>query len=255
MRHAVIVVVLLAAGFGCGCRDGKTRTEGGGGKTSSPQVSQVSQDLDRLLAPIALYPDALLAQMLLCMSDPRRVVELHTWLSDNKGLKGTALQDAATGAGFEPSFVALTLFPDVVKFMTERPDWMAVLGKTFTADRTAVFDAVQRRRAVAQASGALKSTPQQDVETKTTSKGQDVIVIEPVNPQVVYVPQYDPQVVYTAPASQTIVVEDGDDDTQAVAAGLIGFAAGVAVGAAFDNDYYYASPYGWYGGAYMFNDA
>jgi hypothetical protein len=252
---AVIVVVLLTAGLGGGCRDGNTKAERGGGKTSSPQASQLTQDLDRLLAPVALYPDALLAQMLLCMSDPKRVVELHTWLSDDKGLKGTALQDAATMAGFEPSFVALTLFPDVVKFMADRPDWMAVLGKTFTADRTAVFDGIQRLRALAQASGALKSTPQQDVETRTTSKGQDVIVIEPANPQVVYVPQYDPQVVYTAPASQTIVVEDNDDGAEVAAAGLIGFAAGVAIGAAFDNDYYYARPYGWYGGAYMYNDA
>src|SRR5262245_17132249 len=102
---AVIVIVLLTAGFGAGCRAEKITTEGGGEKSSSPQASQLSQDLERLLAPVALYPDALLAQMLLSMSDPKKVVELRTWLANNKRLKGTALQDAAAAAGFAPSLV------------------------------------------------------------------------------------------------------------------------------------------------------
>ena len=104
--------------------------------------------------------------------------------------------------------------------------------------------------------GTLKTTPQQEVETRTTSSGQQVIVIEPANPQVVYVPQYDSQVVYTQPAtSSTVVIQkEDDDDAEAAVAGLIGFTAGVAIGAAMDNNYYYG-PYGWHGGAYMYNDA
>ena len=210
--------------------------------------------LDRLLAPIALYPDQLLAQMLLCAATPGKVAALNEWLASHQNEKGTALQDAATQAGFEPSFVALVLFPDVVSTMAGRLDWTTQLGEAFTADRTAVFGSIQRLRAKAQKAGTLKDTQQQDVETKTTSSGQQVIVIEPANPQVVYVPQYNPQVVYTQPTSSTVVVQQSSSSSDAVAAGLIGFTAGIAIGAAFDNDYYYG-PYGWGRGAYMYDDA
>jgi hypothetical protein len=214
--------------------------------------SRARQDADSLLAPIALYPDALLAQVLLCSGDPARVTKLHGWLEANPSIKGSALQDAATVAGFEPSFVALALFPQVVAMMAERLDWTTRLGKAFASDRTAVFESIQRLRAEAMEAGTLKSTPQQEVETRTIDGGQQVIVIEPANPQVVYVPQYDPQVVYVQ-APQTVVVQD-DTAGEAAAAGVIGFAAGIAIGAAIDNDYYYG-PYGWRGGFYMYDDA
>jgi hypothetical protein len=210
--------------------------------------------LDRLLAPVALYPDALLAQMLLCASNPGKVGALAEWLLSNNSLKGTELQDAATKAGFGPSFVALVLFPQVVNYMAAQMDWTGQLGKAFAEHRSAVFDSIQRLRGKAQKAGTLKSSAQQEVETKTTSSGAEVIVIEPTNPQVVYVPQYNPQVVYTQPATTTIVVKE-DNSSEAVAAGLIGFTAGIAIGAAMDNNYYYG-PHGWYGGGgYMYNDA
>ena len=209
--------------------------------------------LDQLLAPIALYPDQLLAQMLMSAGTPAKITELDKWLKANEKLKGTALQDAAVKAGFDASFVALTLFPEVVAKMADQIAWTTVLGQAFTSDRTAVFASIQKLRLQAKNVGTLKSSPQQEVETKTTSSGQQVIVIEPTNPQVVYVPQYNTQVVYTqAPA--TVVVQDDDDYGEAVAAGLIGFTAGIAIGAAMDNNYYYG-PYGWRGGAYMYNDA
>jgi len=212
-----------------------------------------AEDLDRLLAPIALYPDQLLAQMLMCASDSAKVKELHAWLKKNASLKGTPLQDAAVKAGFDPSYVALTLFPDIVNMMAVQVDWTTRLGKAFAADRAAVFDTIQRLRAQAQQAGTLKSTPQQEVQTQTTSGGQNVIVIEPTNPQVIYVPQYNPQTVYT---TNTVVVEQqsSTSSSDAAVAGLIGFTAGIAIGAAMDNDYYYG-PYGWRGGAYMYNDA
>ena len=238
------VVAFIAAGPACDGSAAQSASKSAKG-TATPAT------LDQLLAPIALYPDQLLAQILLCAADPGEVTALSKWLANNKTLKGTALQDAATVDSFEPSFVALTLFPQVVQHMADNIDWTTKLGKAFTADKTAVFASIQRLRDQAHDAGTLKTTSQQKVETKTTSSGEQVIVIEPANPQVIYVPQYNPTVVYTQPAPTTVVVDDHSD---AVAAGLIGFTAGIALGAAFDNHYYYG-PYGWHGGVYMYNDA
>jgi len=222
--------------------------------SGAPAQTQTPKDMDSLLAPIALYPDQLLAQILLCAGDPASVRKLSDWLFANQTLKGTELQDAAVVAGFEPSFVALAVFPQVVNSMAEKIEWTTLVGQLFAADRTAVFASIQKLRAQARDVGTLKSTPQQQVETKTTSSGQDVIVIEPTNPQVVYVPQYNPTVVYTQPPTTTVVVQESSSSSDAVAAGLIGFTAGIAIGAAVNNNYYYG-PYGFYGGAYMYNDA
>ena len=225
--------------------------------TASAQTTPYQTgSLDQILAPIALYPDSLLAQMLMSAGDPGSLTKLDSWLKLNPSLKGSQLQDEAVKAGFEASFVALTLFPSVVTTMAQQLTWTTRLGEVFAADRTAVFNSIQKLRQQAKSVGTLKSSPQQEVETKTTSSGQEVIVIEPTNPQVVYVPQYNTQVVYTQPpATQTIVIQDDDDDAEAaVAAGLIGFTAGIAIGATMDNNYYYG-PYGWRGGGYMYNDA
>ncbi|HVH28326.1 MAG TPA: DUF3300 domain-containing protein [Vicinamibacterales bacterium] len=218
------------------------------------QQPPLTGTLDQLLAPIALYPDPLLAQMLMSAADPAKVGELDSWLKTNQSLKGTQLQDAAVRAGFEASFVALALFPQVVARMAEQIAWTTLLGQAFTADRQAVFDSIQRLRLQAHNVGTLKSSPQQEVETKKTSSGEDVIVIEPANPQIVYVPQYNTEVVYTQAPSTTVIVQEDNSADEAIAAGLIGFTAGIAIGAAMDNNYYYG-PHGWYGGAYMYNDA
>jgi len=210
-------------------------------------------DLDKLLAPIALYPDQLLAQMLLCASTPGDVVVLNGWLSTTTSLKGSELQDAAQKAGFQPSFIALALFPQTVKMMADQMEWTKQLGQAFTNHRADVFASIQRLRTQAKQSGHLKTTSQQEVETRTTSTGQEVIVIEPANPQVVYVPQYNSTVVYTTPAPTTVVVDNSSSSDAAVAA-VVGFGVGIAIGAAMDNDYYYG-PYGWRGGGYMYNDA
>ena len=116
-----------------------------------------------------------LAQILMSATDPKKVTELDTWLKANQKLKGTQPQDAAVKAGFEPSFVALTLFPQVVAKMAEQIAGRR-LGQSFTSDRSAVFDSIQRLRLQAKKVGTLKSSPQQEVETKTTSAGQEVIV-------------------------------------------------------------------------------
>ena len=229
----------------------------GTGPPLQPAVASSSQellpaDLDRLLAPIALYPDQLLAQMLLSATDPAGVTALDAFLKSHSTLKGTELQDAVLKNKFEPSFVALALFPQVVQQMAARLDLTTQLGKAFTADRSLVFESIQRLRTQAHNAGTLKTTPQQEVEKQTTPSGQQVIVIEPANPQVVYVPQYNPTVVYTQPATTVVVQESSSAD--AAVAGVIGFTAGIAIGAAVNNNYYYG-PYGWRGGAYMYNDA
>jgi hypothetical protein len=223
---------------------------------AAPAKKMPAQEIDGLLAPVALYPDQLLAQMLLCAATPARVTELDKWLKTKPPFKGTALQDAAKQTGFEPPFVALVLFPQVVDFMAVNLDWTTEVGRAFSADRAGVLDGVQRLRTDALKNGKLKTTPQQSVSLKTAENGQQVIVIEPANPQVVHVPQYDSQKVYSqAPTTTTVVVQEEDDDNSAaIAAGLIGFTAGIAIGAAMDNDYYYG-PYGWHGGPYMYNDA
>jgi hypothetical protein len=226
----------------------------GGSSAPTQTAQQPTGTLDKLLAPIALYPDSLLAQMLMSAADPPKVTELDKWLKSNASLKGTQLQDAAVKAGFDASFVALVLFPQVVSHMAEEIEWTRALGQAFTSDRSAVFDTIQKLRKQAQSVGTLKSTPQQEVETKTTSSGEQVIVIEPANPQIVYVPQYNTQTVYTQPPTTTVIVEEDNDADVAVAAGLIGFTAGIAMGAAMDNHYYYG-PHGFYGGGYMYNDA
>ena len=246
-RWIAVTVVLFVA-----CGGPQDRVAAG---AQTAQASPLpTGTLDQLLAPIALYPDQLLAQMLMSAAEPTKITELDTWLKANQKLKGTALQDAAVKAGFDASFVALTLFPQVVAKMADQIAWTRVLGQAFTSDRSAVFASIQKLRLQAKNVGTLKSSPQQEVETKTTSSGQEVIVIEPTNPQVVYVPQYNTQVVYTQPPSSVVVVQEDDNAEEAIAAGLIGFTAGIAIGAAMDNNYYYG-PYGWHGGAYMYNDA
>jgi hypothetical protein len=257
MRRLVISLSVLFVLAWCGLStpDGSAandRTESQATKQTAAKAPK-PEELDKLLAPVALYPDALLTQILLCTANPGKVGALNEWLASQTA-KGTELQDAATKSGFDPSFVALVLFPQVVETMATQMDWTTRIGQAFAADRSAVFASIQRLRTQAKNVGTLKTTSQQEVETRTTSSGEQVIVIEPANPQIVYVPQYNPQVVYTQPASSTVVIQEDDDSAEAVAAGLIGFTAGIAIGAAIDNDYYYG-PHGFYGGGYMYNDA
>jgi len=253
---AFVCVVLLSVAAAPSARYTAGAHSAGGFAAANPAPEQAGTSIDALVAPIALYPDSLLAQILICAGDPPAVTRLRDWLKANATLKGSELQDAALLANFEPSFVALALFPQVVTMMADQPDWTKLLGQVFVADRTAVFGSIQKLRAQAQNVGTLKSTPQQAVETRTTSSGDQVIVIEPTNPQVVYVPQYNTTTVYTtAPTTTTTTVVVKEDNTaEAVAAGMIGFTAGIAIGAAVNNNYYYG-PYGWHGGGYMYNDA
>jgi hypothetical protein len=205
--------------------------------------------LDELLAPVALYPDALLAQVLAAAAYPQEVMDGGNWVLQNTNLQGQSLQDAAKQAGFGPPMQALVMFPTVVDMMCQNFDWTKQLGSAFNADQGAVMESVQRLRAQAASVGNLKSSPQQKIETRTVEK-QQVIVIQPTDSKVIYVPTYNPEVVYTTPPPPPVVEPTSGD---VIAAGLIGFTAGVIVGSMFNNNNYYPYPnwgYGgvWYGG-------
>ena len=147
--------------------------------------------LDALVAPIALYPDPLLAQTLAASTYPLEIIQLQQWLAKNAGLKGDALKSAVEKQSWDPSVQALAALPDVVKRLSDDIQWTTDLGNAFLAQQKDVMDAVQRMRAKAQEKGALKSNEQQVVQTKTIEQ-QQVIVIEQANPRVVYVTLYQP---------------------------------------------------------------
>jgi hypothetical protein len=199
-------------------------------QASPPTANPPLAPLEQLLSPVALYPDALLAQVLTSATSPGQVTEMYGWLQQNKQLQGTALQEAAQQKGFDASFIALALFPDVISQLASQIDWTTELGTAFLSDPTGVMNSVQKLRAQAQAAGNLKPTEQQLVTTENQD-GQKIIIIQPANPQVVYVPVYNPQVVYYPPPPGAAI--------------LIGFGLGIAIGAAMSNNSYYYSPYGW----------
>ena len=158
-----------------------------------------ADQLDSLVAPIALYPDSLLAQTLAASTYPLEVVQLEQWYANNKYLHDKALADAVARQPWDPSVQALVAFPDVFQRMADNIQWTTDLGNAFLAQQSDVMDAVQRMRAKAQGTGNLETNAQQKVETETGEGGQEAIVIEQANPDVVYVPSYDPQMVYGAP--------------------------------------------------------
>jgi hypothetical protein len=158
------------------------------------------EELASLLAPIALYPDEIVAQILMAATYPLEIVEANRWVEKNKTLKGDALAAAAKKQPWDPSVQAMTGLPDVLKMMDEKLDWTQKLGDAMLAQQKEVMDMIQELRAKAKAEGNLKSDdhmkvttepPPAEAETKT-----EVIVIESANPEVIYVPTYNPVSVY-----------------------------------------------------------
>jgi len=170
-----------------------------GATQGATQAAKIPTDqLDSLVAPIALYPDPMLAQVLAASTYPLEIMQLKQWLDKNKTLKDKALADAVAKQPWDPSVQALAGLPDVVKRLADDIQWTTDLGNAFLAQQQDVMDAVQRMRKKAQEKGNLKSNEQQKVETQTV-ESKSVIVIQQANPQVVYVPTYDPVVVYGPP--------------------------------------------------------
>src|SRR5512137_620369 len=156
-------------------------------QTNIPVFRQ--EELDQILAPIALYPDSLLAQILMAATYPLEVVQADRWVKANRNLPPEALNDALDRQRWEPSVKALVPFPDVLSMMSERLEWTQMVGDAFLAQEADVMATVQELRAKAYAAGNLHSNQQVAVSREGT-----IIVVQPANPQVVYVPVYSPTV-------------------------------------------------------------
>lgn len=154
-----------------------------------------NEELDQMLAPIALYPDSLLAQVLMASTYPADFAEAAKWSKANPNQQGDAAVKAVEPKSWDPSVKSLVAFPQILAMMGEKPDQVQTLGDAFLAQPKDVMDSVQRLRAAAQKAGNLNTTEQQKVST-TTENNQQVIIIEPAQPEQVYVPVYQPTVVY-----------------------------------------------------------
>lgn len=218
-----VMVVVVAAVMACHWVSGGV---------SQAQAVPTGDQLTQLVAPIALYPDTLLAQICAASTDPQQIIDADNWLKQNPGLQGQALQDAALKGGFDPAFVSLVTFPQVLDMMAAHIDDYAALGAAFRANQQTVMSAIQVLRQQAYASGALDSNEYQTVSVQQDGNTK-VVVVQPANPQVVYVPQYVPQQVYVS----------GPSTGDVVAASLISFGAGIAIGALINNN----QPWGWGG--------
>ncbi len=200
------------------------------GQSSGTTTAFRQEELDQMLAPIALYPDSLLAQVLMAAAYPLEVVQADRWVKQNKHLKGEQLNAALDKMDWDLSVKALVPFPSVLSMMSEQLDWTSKLGEAFLAKQAEVMDTVQKLRAKARDQGNLQTTKEQKVIVQ-----DQTIVIEPANPTVVYVPTYNPTVVYGSwwyPAYPPYPYYPAGT---VFTAGVLGFAAGVAVGAAWNH--------------------
>jgi hypothetical protein len=218
---ALIVFLALLLGAPQG---GIAQTAGGGEKPFK------QEELDQLVAPIALYPDELLAQILMASTYPLEVVQADRWVKANQGLKGEALTAALEKQNWDPSVKSLVQFPQVLDMLSQKLDWTQKLGDAFLEQQKDVMDTVQKLRAKAEAEGNLKSTKEQKVVVEKETK---TIIIEPANPQVVYVPTYNPTVVYGAWPYPAYPPYYYYPPGYVAGAALFSFGVGMAIGAAW----------------------
>src|SRR5258707_15631570 len=167
------------------------------GPQASQYTQQTPENVQQLVAPIALYPDSLVAQILAASAFPEQVVEADRWVQANPDLKGDALAKAVDQQPWDPSVKALTAFPSVLGNIDKNLAWTSSLGDAYYNQEQGVMDAVQAMRQRAQEAGNLKTTEQQTVTSQDST-----IIIEPPNPEVVYVPEYDPWLVYGGPIEE-----------------------------------------------------
>jgi Protein of unknown function (DUF3300) len=198
--------------------------------------------LDSLVAPIALYPDPLLSQVLVASTYPLEIIQLQQWLSKHKDLKDKALTEAVQKEAWDPSIQAMSALPDAVKQLADNIKWTTDLGNAFLAQQADVMDAVQRMRTKAKNAGNLKSTEQQKVETQTV-ENKTVVVIQQANPQIVYVPSYNPVVVYGPPVYPYPPIYYPPPSYYAAGV-AIAFGVGIAIGAAYHGGWGYNCGWG-----------
>ena len=203
------------------------------GSADQQPASIPANQLDSLVAPIALYPDPLLSQVLVASTYPLEIIQLQQWLEKNKNLSDKALVNEVSKQPWDPSIQAMATLPEVVKRLADDVQWTTDLGNAFLAQQSDVMDAIQRMRQKAQGTGALKTNQQLRVETKVVQE-KTVIVIEQASPEVVYIPVYDPVYVYGAPVYPYPAIYYPPYPTgTVVAATAISFGVGVALGAAW----------------------
>jgi hypothetical protein len=164
--------------------------------SNAPRLSP--QDLSNLVAPVALYPDMLLSQVLAASTYPLEISESEQWMQQNAGLRGQQLIEAAKQQPWDPSVQALVAFPQVMNTLSGNIRWTTDLGNAFLSQQADVMDAIQRLRASARDNGRLVNTPQQRI-TYEQQNGQNAIVIQPTDPQMVYAPVYNPAYVWGPP--------------------------------------------------------
>jgi hypothetical protein len=195
-RSGRILMLLVCGSLVIGCLQGGCASEVARAETQppTPAPQPSTQELDQLVAPIALYPDALIAQILAAATYPTEIVEADRWLQQHPDLKGDALAKAVDAQSWDPGVKALAQFPGLLGMMDQNLSWTSSLGEAYVNGQQNVLDAVQVMRQRAQQAGNLKSTQQQSVTTQGNT-----IVIEPTDPQLVYVPEYDPWIVYGDP--------------------------------------------------------
>jgi Protein of unknown function (DUF3300) len=213
----------------------------GGATDTKPPTPK---DLNSLVAPIALYPDQLVAQILGAATFPDQIAVASYWLQQNSKLTGKDLADAVNKQDWDASVKALCNFPSVLDNMAKNLSWTSSLGEAYHNDPAAVMKSVQTLRAQAKAAGNLKSGSQ----IKVVQESPDTIVIQPANPQVVYVPAYNPAVIYGVP-----YVVPGYTAGDVAAAGVIGFGAGIAVGAMMADGGWGAWGCGWHTNTVVYN--
>jgi hypothetical protein len=207
-------------------------------------VPQTPEELQQLVAPIALYPDALVAQILGAATFPDQVAIAQNWLLQNKNLTATVLTNAVSAQTWDPSVKALTQFPSVLDTLANNLAWTSSLGEAYHLQPADVMTAVQVLRAKAQAAGNLKSGSQITV----VQQSPQVIVIQPTNPQIVYVPTYNPTVVYGTP-----YVTPGYSTAAVVTTAVVAFGVGIAIGAAMSNSWGYSYwNCNWHGGTVVY---
>jgi hypothetical protein len=239
---ALLSIFLLAPGE-LRSRPQDTPAQSAPTQQQAPPAQKIPGDqLDALVAPIALYPDPLLAQVLAASTYPLELVQLSQWLPKNKDLKDKKLAEAVAKQPWDPSVQAMAGLPDVVKRLTDDIQWTTDLGNAFLAQQSDLMDAVQRMRKKAQDKGTLKTSEQQKVETKVV-ENKTVIVVEQAQPDVVYVPSYNPVVVYGAPVYAYPPIYY--PPVGYYAAGMaVSFGVGVAMGAMWSGGWGYGAGWG-----------
>lgn len=254
---------VLAMLLGASVQAQESQTTSSAGDAEPDQALEEVQgfpvdQIEQLVAPIALYPDALLAQILVASTYPLDIVQSSRWVADHSDLEGEELQTAVSNEAWDPSVQALAFFPSVLGYMNDNLDWTQDLGEAFLGQDEEVMDAIQRLRLDAHEAGNLEPSEQQQVIVEG-----DTVVVQPADPEVVYVPSYDPSQVYNQPPPQqtyypstyTQPVTTTDDNSDLVSFGVGALAGGLLTAAImWDNDdyrgVYYGGPGRWGGPSY-----